>query len=287
MPLFSQTQWTYCKSGVSNGHTTCIVFSWKDFCGSTALRNERADRLESTVNITFGLQLGKTDVVKSLGNFLNMNRSEHCSTDRLKVRGAEKGSGRHSTHRGRERSVFNETNIGTVSRATLRNCWQMGQSGHKPHRTSWWAATETILNVRTMIYVVVMVQDFLHPWWLKIGYHIASNFSWCVFGRSRYWIIDIYCEVILGDMCLVSKPTAQGFQNIAALQIQCRNKWTLFINLNIWVQITQNIFAHDQSWSTACRHILLRDWTRKTLQEPLIRHEKRKKRKRKNVKPHW
>ena len=31
----------------------------------------------------------------------------------------EKGSCRHSTLQGRERSVFNQTNIGTVSRATL------------------------------------------------------------------------------------------------------------------------------------------------------------------------
>ena len=37
----------------------------------------------------------------------------------LKERGVEKGSGRHSTLRGRERSMFNETNIDTVSRATL------------------------------------------------------------------------------------------------------------------------------------------------------------------------
>ena len=40
-------------------------------------------------------------------------------TDRLKERGVEKESGLHSTLRGRERSVVNQTNIGTVSRATL------------------------------------------------------------------------------------------------------------------------------------------------------------------------
>ena len=61
--------------------------------------NERADRLASTASITSGLQLG--------------------SINRLKERGAEKGIGRHSTLRGRTRSVFYLTNIGTVSRATL------------------------------------------------------------------------------------------------------------------------------------------------------------------------
>ena len=82
--------------------------------------NERADRLASTVDITSGLQLG-------LRNFLNMDRPEDHSTDLLKERGeggrggggGEKGSGRHSTLQGRERSVFNQANIGTVSRATL------------------------------------------------------------------------------------------------------------------------------------------------------------------------
>ena len=66
-----------------------------------------------------GVQLDRAEVLRGLRNFLNMNRPENHSTDRLKERGVEKGSGRHSTFQGRERSVFNQTNIGTVSRATL------------------------------------------------------------------------------------------------------------------------------------------------------------------------
>ena len=65
------------------------------------------------------MQLGKAEVLSGLGNFLNMDRPEHDSIDRLKERGIVKGSGRHSTFLGLKRSVFNETNIGTVSRATL------------------------------------------------------------------------------------------------------------------------------------------------------------------------
>ena len=49
--------------------------------------------------------------------YLSMDRPEHHSIDRLKERGAEKESRRHSTLQGRERSVFNQANIGTVSRA--------------------------------------------------------------------------------------------------------------------------------------------------------------------------
>ena len=80
--------------------------------------NERADRLAGTAYITFGLQLCKTEVLRGLRNFLNMDRPEHCSIDRQKERGVEKGSGRHSTLQGQEGFVFNQTNIGTVSRET-------------------------------------------------------------------------------------------------------------------------------------------------------------------------
>ena len=80
--------------------------------------NERAGRLASTTKITSGLQLGRAEVLRTLRNFLNMDRPEYHNIDRLKERGMEKGSGRRSTLRGRERSVFNQTSIGTVSRAT-------------------------------------------------------------------------------------------------------------------------------------------------------------------------
>ena len=85
--------------------------------------NERAGRLASTADITSGLQLGRAEVLRGLRNFLNTDKPEHHSIDRLKERGVEKGSGRHSTLQGRERSVFNQTNIGTVSRATLGRLW--------------------------------------------------------------------------------------------------------------------------------------------------------------------
>ena len=81
--------------------------------------NERTDRLASTADITSGLQLGRAEVLRGLRNFLNMDRPEHHSIVRLKERGVEKGNGRHSTLRGPERSLFTQTSIGTVSRATL------------------------------------------------------------------------------------------------------------------------------------------------------------------------
>ena len=81
--------------------------------------NEGADRLASTADITSGLQLGREEVLRGLRKFLNMDRPEHHSIDRPKERGVEKESDRHSTLQGRDRSVFNQANICTVSRATL------------------------------------------------------------------------------------------------------------------------------------------------------------------------
>ena len=55
--------------------------------------NEHADRLASTADNTSGLQLGRAEVLQGLRNFLNTDRPEHHSIDRLKERGVEKGSG--------------------------------------------------------------------------------------------------------------------------------------------------------------------------------------------------
>ena len=52
--------------------------------------NERADRLASTADIASGLQLGRAEVLRGLRNFLNIDRPEHCSIDRLKERGVAK-----------------------------------------------------------------------------------------------------------------------------------------------------------------------------------------------------
>ena len=116
------------ESGIScpDGHTAMqfprLQRLLRIYCSGHAgiCGNEQADRLASTADITSGLKPGRAEVLIGLRSFLNMEKTpEHHSIDRLKERGVEKGSGRHSTLRGRERSVFNQTNIGTVSRATL------------------------------------------------------------------------------------------------------------------------------------------------------------------------
>ena len=109
--------------------------------------NERADGLASTADITSGLQLGRAEVLRGLRNFLSTDKPEHHSIDRLKERGVEKGSGRHSTLQGRERSVFNQTNIGTVSRATLGRLlrdWAERVWAFPSATMPSWAETETV-----------------------------------------------------------------------------------------------------------------------------------------------
>ena len=63
---------------------------------------ENADRLASKADITSGLQLDRAEMFRGLRNFVNIDRPEHHSIDRLKDKGVEKGSGRHSTLRGQE-----------------------------------------------------------------------------------------------------------------------------------------------------------------------------------------
>ena len=58
-----------------------------------ARRNEQADRRQSMVDIMDILLLDRADVLKSLRNFVNINRPEHFSTDCLKERGVENASG--------------------------------------------------------------------------------------------------------------------------------------------------------------------------------------------------
>ena len=117
--------------------------------------NEQADRLASTADIIYGLQLGRAEVLRGLRNFLNMDRPEHHCIDRLKERGVEKGSGQHSILQGWEWSVFNHTNIGTVWRATLGRLLRDGAENvwAFPSLTMpSWAETETELVFTSLLW---------------------------------------------------------------------------------------------------------------------------------------
>ena len=88
-------------NGLPTGTQPCTAFGCKYFCGSTTLGMPEsvgmnwADRLSRTADVTSCLHLGRVEVLRGWKNFLNTDRPEHRSIDRLKVRGVERGSGRH------------------------------------------------------------------------------------------------------------------------------------------------------------------------------------------------
>ena len=81
--------------------------------------NDRADGLEVKAATTGGLRLGRSEVLKSFRHYLRAQSQGHHTIDRLEETGIERGSAQRSSLRGRGRAIVNETNIGTVSKATL------------------------------------------------------------------------------------------------------------------------------------------------------------------------
>ena len=82
--------------------------------------NDRADRLEGKATLTSCLLLGRSEVLRSLRHYLKAPSQGHHTIDRLEEKGVERGSARRSSLKGQERPIVSQTNIGTVSKASLR-----------------------------------------------------------------------------------------------------------------------------------------------------------------------
>ena len=94
-----------------------VVVYWPGHAGVKG--NDRADRLAGKATLTSDLLLGRSEVSRSLRHYLRAQSQGHHTIDRLEERGVERGSARRSSLKGRERAIVNQTNIGTVSMATL------------------------------------------------------------------------------------------------------------------------------------------------------------------------
>ena len=81
--------------------------------------NDGADRLGGKASLTGGLLLGRSEVLRSLEHYLRAQSQGYHIIDRLEERGVERGSARRSSFKGREMAIVNQTNIRTVSKATL------------------------------------------------------------------------------------------------------------------------------------------------------------------------
>ena len=58
-------------------------------------------------------------VLRSLRHYLRVQSQGHHTIDRQEERGMKRGSAKRSSLKGRERAIVNQTNTGTVSKATL------------------------------------------------------------------------------------------------------------------------------------------------------------------------
>ena len=99
--------------------------------------NDRADRLAGKATLTSGSLLGRSQVLRSLRHYLRAQSQGHHTIDRLEERGVEKGSARRSSLKGRERAIVSQTNIGTVSKATLGKLLRDGVA-HRYHLELNW-----------------------------------------------------------------------------------------------------------------------------------------------------
>ena len=81
--------------------------------------NDRADRLAGKATLTSGLLLGRSEMLRSLRHYLRAQSQGNHTIDRLEERGVERVSSRRSSLKGRETAIVNQTNIKTVSMATL------------------------------------------------------------------------------------------------------------------------------------------------------------------------
>ena len=66
--------------------------------------NDRADRMADKATITNGLLLGRSEVLRSLRDYLWAQSQEHHTVDRLEERVVERGSARRSSLKGRKRA---------------------------------------------------------------------------------------------------------------------------------------------------------------------------------------
>ena len=80
---------------------------------------KRVERLAGKAALARGSLLGRPEVLRSLRHQLQAQSQGHLAIDCLGKSGMERGSARRSSSKGRESAIVNQTNIGTVSRATL------------------------------------------------------------------------------------------------------------------------------------------------------------------------
>ena len=126
MSLLQKVEWGNPDKNVSMVNIHLRKLLWVYCPGHSGVTgNDRAHRLAGKATLTSGLLL-RSDVLRSLRHYLRAQSEGHHTIDRLEERGVERGSAGRSSLNGRERAIVNQTNMGTVSKATLRKLLRDG-----------------------------------------------------------------------------------------------------------------------------------------------------------------
>ena len=101
-------------NSLANSHELAL----HTFENSRVKGNDKANRLAGKPTITNGLRLGRSEMLRSLRHYLRAQSQDHHNIDHLDERDVKRGSAGRSSFKGRERAIVNQTNIGTVLKAT-------------------------------------------------------------------------------------------------------------------------------------------------------------------------
>ena len=71
-----------------------------------------------------------SEVLRTLRHYPRAQSQGHHTVDRLEERGVDRGSSRRPSLKGRERAIVRQTNIGTVSKATLGKTSERPSGAH-------------------------------------------------------------------------------------------------------------------------------------------------------------
>ena len=124
MTFFVSFVWEV-QAGMSRWSTStfeisCSTLLWVYCPGHAGVKgNDRADRLVGKATLTSGLLHQRSKVLRSLRHYLRAQSHGHHTSHSPEERGVKRGSARRSSLKGRERAIVSQTNIGTVSKATL------------------------------------------------------------------------------------------------------------------------------------------------------------------------
>ena len=147
---------------------------------------------EGKWTLTSGLLLRRSKVLRNLWHYMRAQSQGHHTFDRLEERGVKRGSARRSSLKGRERAIVNQTNIGTVSKATLgklnserrseAHFYELFQA-HRYHLELNW--TELLLQMLASFgrYDPVWLIFVTHKWRLKCPRNLGHYPSW----RGEGW----------------------------------------------------------------------------------------------------